>query len=284
MKSTVSGRKRLLIYAIGIFSLCLVIVAILQVLRIHNRKMLKFSVDDATEILMEIAVNDYDSIFESDRLSLFKRMHDEYDLDVTLFLFEKLGSFDLANFPDKYKDEFEQNSDWLKLGWHGIDDGNPQESGYSGDDLVQSYCNTTDAIIRFAGKKSLSKELRVHFWYTDGSDTIRYLAQKGISGLYYCDTDVIGYDFSGTEDAQIRSDSNGLLKKRYGFDLIRFQLTDIRLDNLEEESELITLLQERDSDNDIVVFTHAWMMNNSSQYIEAMCKWATDNDYKMNWN
>lgn len=284
MKSTASGRKWLLIYAIGIFSVCLVLIAFFKAIWLNNRKILKFSVDDATEILMEVAVNDYDSIFESERMSLFKQMHDEYDLDVTLFLFEKIGSFDLADFSDKYKDEFEQNSDWLKLGWHGIDDGNPQESGYDGDDLVQSYVNTTDDIIRFAGKKSLSKELRIHFWYTDGSDTIRYLSQDGISGLYYCDTDVIGYDFTASEDTQIRNDINGLLSKRYGFNFVRFQLTDIRLDNIEDDTELIALLQDRDLDKDIVVFTHAWMLDDSSQYIEAMCKWAADNDYKMNWN
>ncbi len=284
MKNTANGRRRLLISVIGIFSVICVLIVISVNLWKANQKILKFSIDDATEILMDISYNDYESIFDSDRMSLLKQMHDKYDLDVTLFLFENLGSYSLADFSDKYKDEFIDNSDWLKLGWHGIDDGSPEDCGYAGDELVQSYINTTNEIIRFAGKKSLSKELRVHYWYTDGSTLIKYLSQNGITGLYYCDTDVIGYDFTQEEDAKIRNDSNGIFSKRYGFRKVLFQLTDIRLDNIEDDDELISLLQNRIADKDIVVFTHAWMMNNSSQYIETMCKWAADNNYIMNWN
>ncbi len=284
MKNTAFGRRRLLISVIGIFSVICLLSTILIYLWQENRKVLKFSVDDATEILMDISNNDYESIFDSSRMSIFKQMHEEYDLDVTLFLFEKLESYNLSDFPDKYKDEFEANSDWLKLGWHGIDDGSPEDCGYTGDELIQSYINTTNEIIRFAGKRSLSKELRVHYWYTDGSDLISYLSKNGITGLYYCDTDVIGYDFTNEEDARIRTDANGVLSKRYRFRKIKYQLTDIRLDNIQSDEELISLLQEKANDKDLVVFTHAWMMGNSSCYIETMCKWAADNNYRMDWN
>lgn len=284
MKSTVSLRKRLLICAIGFASiLCLLLVILVPQWQV-SRKVIKFSVDDATEILMEISVNDYDSIFESDRMSLFKEMHEKYDLDVTLFLFENLGNYSLNDFPDRYKNEFKDNSDWLKLGWHGIDDGNPQESGYTGDDFIQSYINTTDEIIRFAGKKSLSKELRIHYWYTDDEALISYLSKNGVNAFYYSDTDALGYDFTQDEDKSIRSDVNGVLCKRYGFRKVSYILTDIRLDYIRNDEELISLLQSRIEDREIVIFTHAWVLNNSSQYIETMCRWATDNYYVMNWN
>ncbi len=284
MKNIANLRKKLLICAIGFISAVLVVSLIYSIVFLSGRKYLKFSIDDATEILLDVSSNDYDSIFDSPTLGLLKELHEKYDLDVTLFLFEKLGSFNIADFPDKYRKEFAQNSDWLKLGWHGIDDIDPKEHGYTGEDLTQSYKNTTNAIIRFAGGRSLSKELRVHFWYTDGKPTIYTLSEEGIKGLYYCDTDVIGYDFSQEEDSLIRSDGDGVLKKRYDGETISYQLTDVRLDNLESDDELLKLLNERVEDRDIVVFTHAWMLQNSAKYIETVCKWTVDNDYILNWN
>lgn len=284
MKNIANSRKKSLIFVIGFISVISAALLLYGLVFFFNRKTLKFSIDDSTEILLDIVNNDYNSIFDSPTLGLLKELHETYDLDATLFLFEQLGSFNITDFPDKYREEFVQNSDWLKLGWHGIDDGNPEESGYTGEDLIQSYKRTTDAITRFAGKKSLSQELRVHFWYTDGESAIYSLSDDGIKGLYYCDTDVVGYDFSQEEDALIQSDRDGVFRKKYDGKTISYQLTDVRLDNLESDDELLRLLNGKAEDRDIVVFTHAWMLQNSAKYIETVCKWAVDNDYILNWN
>ncbi|WP_196802879.1 hypothetical protein [Butyrivibrio sp. AE2015] len=223
-----NSRKKSLIFVIGFISVISAALLLYGLVFFFNRKTLKFSIDDSTEILLDIANNDYNSIFDSPTLGLLKELHETYDLDPTLFLFEQLGSFNKTDFPDKYREEFVQNSDWLKLGWHGIDD--------------------------------------------------------GIKGIYYCDTDVVGYDFSQEEDALIQSDRVGVLRKKYDGKTISYQLTNVRLDNLDSDDELLRLLNGRAEDRDVVVFTHAWMLQNSAKYIEPVCKWAEDNGYKLNWN
>ena len=83
-----------------------------------------FSIDDATQIFQDIAFHEYESVFENEVLvGKLRDFHEEYGLKATLYVFGKLDTYDLADFPDAYKTEFEDNADWLKIGFHSIDRG-----------------------------------------------------------------------------------------------------------------------------------------------------------------
>ena len=283
--NNLAGIKRILSATLKGIAGALLLIACIALAGCSQRgKVMKFSIDDASLILQDVASHDYDSVFDSPYLSALKNIHDRYDLDVTIFVYENTDSFKIEDFPDKYKRELSENSDWLKFGWHGIDEHDPTEEGYTAEDLIASYMRTTDEIRRFAGKRAVSRELRLHFWYCGSSDMVNLLRENGVSGLYYPDSDVIGYDFDEEEDTRIRSDSDGILVKKYKGGKVKYQRTDLRLDNISDSDELLQKLNEHKDDKTLVVFTHAWMLSDTEKYLEPLCSWATDNDFKMDWN
>lgn len=96
----------------------------------HTEGKYRISSDDNILFLRDINANrdTYKSIFENPYLAVYKRAHDLYGAAVHLNLFyetddmhnfsEKGEYFNLSMMTDKFKDEFERNSGWLRLSFH----------------------------------------------------------------------------------------------------------------------------------------------------------------------
>lgn len=237
-----------------------------------------FSVDDATEIFLEIFYQDPDSIFANERMEKLKIFHDEYDMDVILYVYEEYNGFNLAQFPTKYINEFKENADWLRIGFHGINECNPIENGFEDEAIFQSFLRVNSDISLWAGESSIADTLRLHYWYGT-SGLINDLASVDVKRILYIDReDQLGYDFSRKDDNAIRTSVNGILTKYYSNGPIDFLLTDIRLENTEDVSNILNM-----SDNCIVVFTHAWCLNDNFEKLDAVCRWAREYNYSMNY-
>ena len=77
-----------------------------------------FTVDDNIRFLKELNGQQYPSIFSHPYLAMYRRLHEKYGLKVQLNLFYEADGFDLSQMTDKYRDEWLENSDWLKLSFH----------------------------------------------------------------------------------------------------------------------------------------------------------------------
>ena len=77
-----------------------------------------FTVDDNIRFFKEIMQSGYESIFEHPYLQVYKRLHDKFNAKVQLNLFFEDSEFELSEFTSAYKNEWEENSDWLKLSFH----------------------------------------------------------------------------------------------------------------------------------------------------------------------
>jgi hypothetical protein len=77
-----------------------------------------FTVDDNIRFLKELSFGEYGSMFEHPYLAMWKRFHERFGLCVQLNLFYECDGFDLSQMSEKYRDEWESNSDWLKLSFH----------------------------------------------------------------------------------------------------------------------------------------------------------------------
>jgi len=78
----------------------------------------RFSVDDNIWFFQDLAKNNYSSIFENSYLALYKRLHEKYNIKVQLNLFYQFEDFNLSQMPDRYKQEWIANKDWLQLSFH----------------------------------------------------------------------------------------------------------------------------------------------------------------------
>ena len=145
-----------------------------------------FTVDDNIRFLRELAEDQPESIFEHPYLALYRRLHEKYGLCVQLNLFYECEGFDLSRMPERYREEWRENADWLKLSFHSrLENVKPYES--SGYDEVFADCDTVQReILRFAGEESLAKTTTIHYCLAthEGLKALRDCGVRGLLGLY----------------------------------------------------------------------------------------------------
>ena len=164
-------------------------------------KKFRLSSDDNILFLQDIAKNQdkYTSIFDNPYLKMYKRAHDATGVCVHLNLFYETGAdstaegyFNLAMVPDKYKNEWAANSDWLRLSFHSRTN-----------EPLWPYKNTTHSklyndaklvhkeILRFAGEKSLAKTTTLHFGSTNvtGVRALRSLGYQTLAAYFEFDNE-----------------------------------------------------------------------------------------------
>lgn len=145
-----------------------------------------FTVDDNIRCLKELTKGDFDSIFEHPYLAVYKRLHDRFDLKIQLNLFYEDFEFNLSEMTDRFANEWDECSDWLKLSFHSrLENVRPYiTSGY---DEVYSDCQDVQREIRrFASPISLGKTTTVHYCQAtdDGLRALKDCGVKGLLGLY----------------------------------------------------------------------------------------------------
>lgn len=148
----------------------------------------RVSIDDAIWFLRDIAEQNYASIFETPFLAFFRELHEECGLKLHINLYLKdndtvLGEgdspFGLADFPDCYKAEWQENADWIRLSFHAKSD--LPASPYATATYDELYADATavrNEIARFAGEELLGPVTTLH-WGAATVDGCRALRDAG---------------------------------------------------------------------------------------------------------
>lgn len=152
-------------------------------------KKYRFSLDDNIWCFRNLAAYQhiYDSIFEEPYLALLKCMHDRYGTKFHMNIYyecPEFGGFNLTQMPDKYKDEWRANSDWLRLSFHA--NANMPDRPYirAGFDQVKfEHDRIVDQILRFAGEEAFAGPVLTVHWGDATVDTVRALRSSGIRAM-----------------------------------------------------------------------------------------------------
>lgn len=134
----------------------------------HSRKRYRFVIDDNSFFLRDITQQGYASLFDCFYLKMLKNLHDKYGARFTLNIYYTTGDdWNLEQFPDKYRGEWEANADWLRLAFHAY--ANEPARPYQ-DAPVEKLLADMDLINaqiqRFAGPKTFSPVVVVHWGMT----------------------------------------------------------------------------------------------------------------------
>lgn len=157
-------------------------------------KKYRLSLDDNIWFLEDIARNcaKYKSIFENPYLQFYKRVHDIYGTKIHANIYYQTFGFNLSQMPDKFKNEWKHNSDWLKLTFHALQDTPDKPYLTATYDEVKRDCElVTNEIIRFAGKECLSPVTTLHW----GEATV-----EGCRALRDCGFIALAGDFNIAEE------------------------------------------------------------------------------------
>ena len=144
-------------------------------------KRYNFFVDDCCFFLRNIALMRPKSIFEELFLARLKKIHDQYGSKFTLNLFfhDDHHDFSIADMPADYKQEFQQNSDWLRMSFHAYSEfpDRPYQHADSAK-LAADYDLIYKEVCRFAGAESFIAPLVIH-WAMTNPDNFSVLKERG---------------------------------------------------------------------------------------------------------
>ena len=148
-------------------------------------KRYNFFVDDNIFFLTDIFKNKQVSLFDHFYLKKLKQFNKIYGTKFTLNLFYRNDHnfFLLKDFPDKYKLEWQNNSDWLKLSFHAYSEfpDRPYQNAHP-EKLGADYDIVKSEIIRFAGEETFQIPIVIH-WAMVHPDCFKILKERGVKIL-----------------------------------------------------------------------------------------------------
>ncbi len=145
-------------------------------------KRCNFYIDDHSFFWTDLAKERPKRAFDHFYLAGLKKIHDKYGLKVTLNCFYRNDHHpcEMKEVPDIYKQEFIDNSDWLKLSVHSYSEfpDRPYVDAHE-EDFARDYDLIRDEIIRFAGEESFIAPVVIH-WGNISPGTAKALIERGV--------------------------------------------------------------------------------------------------------
>ncbi len=149
-----------------------------------------FEVDDNIFFLRDIAREKYKSLFDCFYLKGLKNLHQKYGTKFVLNTYFSDGleytnkkEFNLTHFPDRYKNEWKDNSHWLKLAFHAYSNNPDRPYQYaSANKLIGDLEMVAEEIYRFAGPDTYTPPTVIH-WNLAPPSSHKALKEKGVRVL-----------------------------------------------------------------------------------------------------
>ena len=126
----------------------------------------RFYIDDNVFVFTELAKQRPQRAFDHFYLKFLKDMHQKYGLKVTLntFYHNDHEEFLLKDMPDIWRDEFADNSDWLKITLHSYSEFPDRPyADASRKDFLHDYEQMKNEVERFAGSGSFIVPAVLHW-------------------------------------------------------------------------------------------------------------------------
>jgi hypothetical protein len=198
----------------------------------HSVPRYRFSIDDNSFFLRDIAAKGYQSLFDCFYLAGLRKLHRRYGAKFVLNCFYTTpeNDFNLAQFPKRYRSEWGDNADWLSLTFHAYAEFPDRPYHYaSAEKLGKDLDLVANEIIRFAGKAAWSTPTVIH-WGMVHPTALPALTRRGVrvlSGMFAPDT---GSHY--TTDDEAPSD-----RAPFGYD-VNYNLDNVRSEYLSRHDAL----------------------------------------------
>ncbi len=150
----------------------------------HSEPRYRFSIDDNSFFLRDIARKSYTSLFDCFYLKGLRELHSKYAARFVLNIYYATeDGFELPRFPDRYKSEWQDNSDWLKLAFHAYANEPARPYQYaSASKLIADLKKVAEQIVRFAGEQTYSPPTVIH-WGMVQPEALKPLFENGVRAL-----------------------------------------------------------------------------------------------------
>jgi hypothetical protein len=259
----------------------------------HSFARYRFSIDDNSFFLRDIAQKNYPSLFDCFYLKMLRELHSKYGARFVLNIYYTTeDGFELPQFPGRYKGEWQDSSDWLKLAFHAYAHMPDRPYQYApADRLIADLEKVKGEICRFAGEQTYSPPTVIH-WGMVQPTALKPLAEHGVrvlSGYFRCVNGVWDINYFQDDDrSEYLSRHDALMDFDSG---IVFSRIDIVCNETAVQHIVPTLdpLAEDPNRAEIMdLFTHEqyfWpfyvnYIPDHAQRLEAAIRWVTEQGYK----
>lgn len=144
----------------------------------------RLSIDDAVWFLRDLTDHGYESLFDNPFLKFLKEVHELYGTKIHINIYYQDGeTFTITSVPDRYREEWQHNADWLCLSFHAR--ANMPNNPYDGADYETMKADLSAVkreAIRFAGEELWSRVTTLH-WGAATYDGCRALRDGGYKVL-----------------------------------------------------------------------------------------------------
>ena len=259
-----------------LFFLCIIVIGIYIWLYhpfLDYNRTAHISIDDVTKSFQNLCKdsNKYNSIFEEPFFAYLKHLHDDYSCAITCYVFERDGDFDISQFPQKYSDEFKNNSTWLKFGFHGITLSKHVPNNVSFNNFVGSFCRFNRELSRFASEESKANIIRLDYYYATTKE-VEFLVKHGVTTLLSSHDDRRSYHLPFAKNNQL------ITQNSIQYNGLKYLRTNIRIENI--DFPYFNILRNRDKDT-LVIFTHEWKLDKINKYkLEKTIKILSEKNYR----
>ncbi len=253
----------------------------------------RFSIDDNSFFLRDVTAKSYDSLFDCFYLKGLRDLHERYGARFVLNIYYATDDgFDLTQFPDRYRSEWQANADWLKLAFHARANEPDRPYQYAAAQaLIHDFDQVAEQILRFAGEETYSPPTVIH-WGMVQPAALKPLHERGVRALsgFFNQRDGI-YDvnyFLDDDRSEYLSRHDALMDFDSG---IVFSRVDIVCNNtpVEEVVPVLAPLAENPDTAEIMdLFTHEqyfWPFYRAYRpdhfrRLDVALRWVTENGYK----
>jgi hypothetical protein len=155
----------------------------------------RLSLDDNIWFLKDIAfnANKYRSIFENPYLGFLKRVYNEFGTKIHINIYYMTEGFNLSQMPSKYKKEWKENAEWLKLSFHALQNEPDKPYTNAGYEEMRRDCKMVmEQVSRFAGEELMGPVTTLHWGEAtvEGCRALRDLGYKCQAGDFNVDNDL----------------------------------------------------------------------------------------------
>ena len=253
----------------------------------------RLSIDDNIWFLKDLHVNSgkYKSIFKNSYLHFLRQVHETYGTKIHLNIFYQTDGFNLSQMTDKYKSEWKDNADWLRLSFHALGEFPDRPYLYSGHDEVKKDCEMVkEQIRRFAGEELMGHVTTLH-WGTATVEGCRALKEEGYNVLagYFSKEgpDTVSYYVNDEKRLHVnnrfiwRDNAEGLI-----FDRIALVLNTVKLEQIKPYLEGLRSDSHKPPYIDLMIheqYFYDYYKNYQPDFKDKVLtgvKWAVDNGYK----
>jgi hypothetical protein len=150
----------------------------------HSQPRYRFSIDDNSFFLRDIAQKNYASLFDCFYLDILQKLHSKYGARFVLNIYYTTeDGFTLPQYPERYKSQWQDNSDWLKLAFHAYANKPDRPYQYAPPaQLIADLDKVAEQIVRFAGEQTYTPPTVIH-WGMVQPGALKPLYERGVRVL-----------------------------------------------------------------------------------------------------